>query len=387
MIPALIFALQVSSMPEIHEYPAATQDSVSIEAIVTLPPLNPAQRYLMGQALTLAVQRTQEYGSRDVLRVLKTGTRFRLYQAADHLRIGLTVEPKDLGTGLSLLRSVMTKPSFLEDTIKAKKSSVKDPWQPAYNGFSTMEVGLNQPDILQIWQGIMRPKNISVAVGGNFTANDPTEKWTTTWRGWNPPLETALPLKYPPKQIDLGNPVPLLIFDSKPIKLTRDNMPLYFLAANALGVGKESILWQIAREEMGLSYRQESFLLPTDEGWRFRMAFATDDQGVKPETIAKLREKIRASCAALTQADLDHAIGLGKGYLKNSIPTMPLILGIGSAVTNDPNDQLYLRHYWLSKFGFVWSADSLYGQMQTAKLEDLKKLLLQLVDQSDVHVF
>lgn len=387
MIPALLLmTIQAANMPDITEYPAPKQDSIAIEAIVELPKLNPAQRYVLSQSMSVAVQMTTEYGNRDVLRVLQTGTRFRLYQAADHLRIGLTVDSDQLSAGLSLLHSVLTQPTFLAETIKVRKTAWTDPWSPAYSGYETQEIPLNRDDIVGLWQAVMRTNRISLAVSGNFRAGVPTQKWRAMPAGWDPPVPDRLPLSYPPKMKEVENPVPLLIFDSKPITITRSNMAAYFLAANALGVGKESILWLIAREDMNLSYRQESFLLPATGGWKMRMAFATDSDGTKPESISALRTKLRARCEALTQADLDHAIGLGQGYLKNQIPTLPLALGIGDTISSDPNDQLYLKHYWATRFGFIWDTDNLYEQMKSTKLADLKKLLLQLIDESDVRI-
>lgn len=389
MIPAFLLlaaqASQATPLPEITEYPAQDQEYVAIEAIIDLPKLNPSQRYVLSQAMNIAVQMTPEFGNRDVLHALRTGTRFKLYQAADHLRIGLAVENDDLTTGLSLLRSVITQPTFLTETIKARHSAWIDPWAPAYSGYAQQETPLDHDTMAQLWQAIMKPKNISVAVSGRFRAGVPTEKWRSMQALWQSLPDNGLPLKFPPKIAPKPNPVPIILFDSKPITISRTNMAAYFLAANSLGVGKDSILWSVAREEMNLSYRQESFLMPTESGWVFRMAFATDAEGVKPETISTLRQKIRARCEALTQADLDHAVGLGRGYLVNEVPTLPLIIGIGSTVSNDSNDQLYLKHYWALKFGFIWDRDNLFQQMQSTKLDDLKKLLLQLIDESNVR--
>jgi hypothetical protein len=168
--------------------------------------------------------------------------------------------------------------------------------------------------------------------------------------------------------------------------MTKDHLASYLLAANAIGVGKESVQWLVAREEMNLSYRQEAFLIPTATGWRFRMAYACDENGVKHEVIADLRVKLRSKCEGLTQKDLDRAIGLGRGYLTNQMPTLPLILGVGEVLSNDANDQLYLRHYWSTLYGFDWNAESLLADMKATKLEDFKKLLLKLIDESDVRI-
>ncbi len=386
MIPALIFLSHLSTVPEITEYPTANKDSIAIEAIVKLPPLNPAQRYVLSQAMNLAVQMTPEYGNKEVLRLLKTGTRFRLYQAADHLRIGLTVDAGDYGPGLSLLHSVLCEPTFLSDTIKARKSTISNPWWPAYRGYESQDSPLERETIIALWQGIMRPQKISVAISGRFPAKDPGEKWRRMKDGWVYNAPNQLPLTYPLLAKDTPNSPPLLIFDSKPIAISRSVLAAHLLAANALGVGKESALWLVAREGMHLSYRQEAFLIPTAAGWRFRMAFGVDDAGTKPESIAELRTKLLAKCDGLTQLDLDHAVGLGRGYLVNQIPTLPMIIGIGEVLSNDANDQLYLRHYWTTMFGFDWNAESFLTLMKAVTLPELKALVHKLVDESDVRI-
>ena len=386
MISAIVLLAQVSSVPEIIEYPSLNAPSVAIEAVIKLPALNPAQRYVLSQAMNLSVQMTPEYANQDVLRILQIGTRFRLYQGADHLRVGLTVDRDNIGSGLSLLHSVLTEPSFLADTIKARKTMVNFPWAPAYCGFATQEMPLDRDTLMGLWQAIMRPKNISVAISGRFRLGEPSERWRAKQTGWVYSVLGTLPLAYPPIAKPVANDPPILIFDSKPITMTRSNLASYLLAANAIGVGKESVQWLVAREEMNLSYRQEAFLIPTEKGWRFRMAFATDQAGIKNETIADLRVKLRAKCEAVTQQDLDHAVGLGRGYLVNQMPLLPLILGIGEVLSNDANDQLYLRHYWSTQYGFDWNADSLLSDMKATKLDDFKKLLLKLIDESDVRI-
>jgi predicted Zn-dependent peptidase len=241
--------------------------------------------------------------------------------------------------------------------------------------------------MMALWQGIMKPQNISVGISGNFATMVPTEKWKAMQSSWTQRPQADLPLAYPPKFKDTPNTPPLLIFESKPIKLDQAKLASYLLAANVLGVGKESLQWLIAREEMGISYRQESFLMPTDEGWKFRMAYGTDENGTKPETISALRQKLKERCNALTQTDLDHAVGLGRGYLVNQMPTLPIVLGIGDVLSTNANDQLYLRHYWKTKFGFVWNANSMFVLMQQVELGNLKKLLNQILDESDVRIY
>ncbi len=387
MIPALMLIAQLPTIPDFAEYPSPNREATSIEAIVKLPELNPAQRFVLAQAMVLAVQMTPEYGNQDVLRVLKTGTRFRLYQGADHIRIGLTVDSNDMGAGLNLLYGVLTQPSFLADKIKARRSNVSMPWSTAYSGFELQDAEFDRETIVSLWQGIMRPKSISVAVSGTFRTGEPTQIWQKKRSAWIQNVPSQLPLAYPLIAKRVPAKPPILIFESKPIAISKKVLASYLLAANAFGVGKESIQWLVAREELNFSYRQESFLLPTLGGWRFRMAFATDANGVQAQSVATLRQKLMARSEAVTQADLDHAIGLGAGYLSNQMPNLPMILGIGETLTNDANDQLYLQHYWKTMFAFDWNPSGILADMKEIKLYEFKKLLVQLLSEAETKVY
>ena len=388
MIAATIFLLaQVKpAVPELVEYPDQTKAKVYIEAIVDLPPkLNASQRYVLTRSLGLATHMTQEYGKRDVFNILASGTRFHLYHGADHLRIGLAVDPDRLGSGLALLNSLFTVPTYLPETIKDFKLAFEDPWSPAYEGYAEQSAPLDHDTMLSIWLAVVRPNRVSVAVSGNFAPGEAKSKWSTAQRNWQT-VPDRLPIPFPPKATPKENSIPLILFDSRPIAFTAENIGAYFLAANCLGVGKESILWKVARDGMSLSYRQEAFMLPTEEGWKFRMAFATDGGQAKPETITALRANIRTLCAALTEDDLAHAVGLARGYLENNLPQFPIVAGVSPAVDVDPNDSLYLQHYWQHRFGFSWTSATLYQKIKGTKLDDVKKLLLKIVDESNVRL-
>lgn len=387
MIGLILLLSQVSSVPEIVEYPTQNSLSVAIEAIVKLPQLNHSQRYVLSQSMNVAVQMTPEYGNKDVLRILQTGTRFRLYQGADHIRIGITVDPADYGPGLSLMHSVLTGPTFLQDTIKDRRSSIVNPWLPAYRSFDSQETALDRVEMIALWRSIMRPKSISIAVSGRFRVNDPSEKWRSMQTGWTYNAPGTLPLSYPPKMKETSNTPPILTFESKPLTVSKSTLAGYLMAANAFGIGKDSIQWHVAREGLNMSYRQEAFLIPTATGWQFRMAFATDVEGTKPESITNLRTKLRAAVEGISQQDLSHAIGLGRGYLVNRLPNLPIILGVGETLSGDANDDLYLKHYFRTMFGFDWDANALLLQMQEMTLPDLKKLLLQIIDESNVRIY
>lgn len=127
-------------------------------------------------------------------------------------------------------------------------------------------------------------------------------------------------------------------------------------------------------------------MLSTDEGWKFRIAIATDEKGSTPEAINLLRAKLRERCASLNEDDLAYGVGIGRGYLANQLPYCPLILGANPSMTGDQNSDLYLKHYWFKRFGFVWNSDNLLSQMENSKLADVKKLLAQIIDESNVRI-
>jgi len=198
---------------------------------------------------------------------------------------------------------------------------------------------------------------------------------------------SQLPLAYPLIAKDVANTPPILVFDCKPIALTKSSLASYF-ARGECARSREGFD-SVAGGARGTQFELPSggFFAANRDRMAVRMAYATNDDGVKPEIIAELRTKLHDRCEKLTPQDLDHAVGLGRGYLVNQMPTLPMILGLGKFCRTMPTISCNLQHYWKTTFGFDWNADSVLTDMKAVSLADLKKLLIQLIDESDVRIY
>ena len=345
MILSTLIATQVVAMPRLIEFPSKATEVVAIEALIKLPKLEPGHRFRLDQAAINAVKMTPQYGRRDIARILAPGYRFRVDQLADVLRIGLTVEPKDLGAGLSVLSSVLTQPTFLQDAIKVDSIATISPWQRAIKAYETVPMDVDQALLQDIWKYVVQPKNITVGVRGRFTDGQALSLWKQREQYWVDYVPNKLIYGRSPKlRLDVGQP-PILLMRAAVGSLTPDDL----VAATLLGGGKDSILWQLCREELRMSYQQDSFFLPTESGWEFRVAVATDQRILEEGAVATLQSKLLTAVDKLTEQDLDHARGLLRGYLEFGQPGIPIILGLAGITSSDPNETLFRDLYFAHK--------------------------------------
>ncbi len=341
-------------MPRLEEFPTRSGELVAIEALIKLPKLEPGFRFRLEQAAQNAVKMTSVYGRRDITRVLAPGYRFRIDQLADSLRIGLTVEPKDIGSGLSVLSSVLTQPSFLPEAIKVETSPSVSPWRRATRAYDTVPMEIDQALLQDIWRYVVQPSNITVGVRGPFLGGQARALWQKREQYWAEYLPSKSIYGRSPKlKLEIGEPPILLL--SKRISAPSAND---LLDATLLGGGKDSILWRVCREQLRMSYQQDAFLIPTEAGWEFRVAIAADKSILEEGAIARVQAALMASVEKLTVQDMEHAKGLLRGYFEFGQPGVPIILGTTAVTTGDENDRLFRDLYFASKNVSVFDVTS-----------------------------
>lgn len=378
MLAALVVG-QAVAMPKLVEFPTSKGDLVAIEALIKLPKLEPGHRYRLMQAAYNAVKMTPSYSRRDISRVMAPGYRFRVDQLADALRLGLTVEPKDLAAGLSVLSSVLTEPSFLPDAIKVDPSKGVAGWARATQSFQMVPTDIDQAYFQDIWKIVVQPGAITVGVRGPFAEGAASAAWAkreTYWREYTP--NKSVYGRSTKTKLETGEP-PILVFRTSLNKLT----PSDVFAATVMGGGKDSLLWKICREELRMSYRQEAFVVPTENGWEFRMAVATDSSNSGPEKVSELRERLSKGIDSLVDSDLVHAQGLLRGYFQYQQFGFPMLLGACQVTGGDVNETLF-RDMYLTAKGVPALNDVQW--LDSPSLGDCKKKLHDLLDAASVEL-
>jgi hypothetical protein len=112
-----------------------------------------------------------------------------------------------------------------------------------------------------------------------------------------------------------------------------------------LGGGKDTILWKVCREGLKMSYQQDAFVLPTEAGWEFRIAVATDARILKEDAVSQLVSSLAQAVDGLSETDLQHARGLLKGFFEYGQSGIPIKLGQTAMTTGDDNETLFRDLY------------------------------------------
>ncbi len=376
IVSALIMGRAVL-MPHLIEFPTPSGDVVAIEVLIELPPLEPGHRFRLEQAARNAIKMTPQYGRRDISRILAPGYRFRIDQLADALRIGLTVEPKDLGAGLSVLSSVLTDPTFLPDAIKIETVPITQPWQRAIRSFETAVMEVDQASLRDVWKYVIRPEAITIGVRGPVVVGRASQLWRERERFWQEyaPQKTVSG-RSPKLTLDIGKP-PILVLASKIPLLNAEDL----LAATLMGGGKDSILWRLCREQLKMSYLQDAFLVPTQTGWEFRIAIATDQRILEEGAVTKLLSQMVGEIERLSEKDLQHARGLLKGYFEWGQPGLPIKLGQTEMTSGDDNEILFRDLYLNHKKSATFSAGA---WISGAGLDTVRSRLKTLLENSSI---
>ena len=330
MAVCLALGQTILEKPTLYEFPNPAAEAVAIQAIVPIPVLDLSRRTALEICLRTACIRTLNYGYRDIGAITLNGSGVLGELGVDHIRIGFQVAPSDLSRGLSLMRSVLCSPSFMQDSLTKTTNEFRlaedSPWLSAIFSTSRNPVMVTSESALSLWRGLVNLNTVRIGVGGKLTPGSAQSAWEAqpdAWpvapRGWEPPRFPGFAVKsshrvphIPGESVQIGTGT-VISGDPKEIALA-------MVCVSVLGCGKESLLWRISREQLGFSYRQEAFLAPNFQGWVPIVAVGTDQKFV----LSELKSALQSSIDGLTPADLDRARGIIKANLLEGMPIGPI---------------------------------------------------------------
>lgn len=365
---------------EIADYDAK---QIEIEVLVKLPKLTLAQWHVLEQTVWNLTSRTQRYGSRDILRIIKPGSKVRTALLPDAVRLGISVDREELSGGLGLMQSFLTSPSFVKEAYREKPAAESSVYEPMVvpNGISSTPLATPETS-LELWSALVRTNTVSISVSGNFSPGEPTKKWGMFIDGWQPKFTGNLPFTYA-RRTEKPTEGQTLVFDfesQKPDEFAK----LVFMSV-ILGGGKQSILFKTTREKLAETYRQEAFVMPTEKGWKLRILLGVEKAKFTPEKIEGIRKEILEAVKKCNESQVKTAAGLFRGYLQNDISIRPICLGGDVDVVKEESDRLFLRSYYFFKAGRAWSQDLFLTVAESFDAELSAKLLTRIVSESKAH--
>lgn len=383
-------AIQAASVVEWYDDSARV---VSIQAVVKLPALDARHRNLLRLTAGCLGRDTKTFSAAQISSVPgNVGSRVRVALMEDHLRVGMEVAPGDVSIGVSMIGSILREPTIKPQDLQAVADDLQFRtfgfWRRALDLRSFEPPKYAQRDFDDLVSLVFRPENVTLGVGGKLEPGVATRKWDEVKSKWTVARSPQLRLEPDPPSAKPPTGGSMAVFDFQgPVFSANDAaFTTKLLALTALGSGKSAALWRIAREKLGLSYRQESILYPVQNGFMPRLLIAhagNDDLEKKAESLS---EALLDDIASWTEDDRKRAIGMAESYLTRGAELSPLYFHPDRPVGRDLGDQTFLLAYWQMKSGTRWNPHQIVGRMGFVELDDLKIVARQMVERASQRI-
>jgi hypothetical protein len=389
---ALLTAAAALAMPSVTLLPEPRSPHVTVQAIVRLPKLDEAELMCARAAWASILEGTEEYSAHSLRAYAhQAGQPLVALAAGDHLLLR-TVFPRDqIGTAFSMVDSILRRPLLLPESLDAALAALQvprtDPWAAALDPSLWREAKPTREEALGVYRRLVRPDNVVLAIGGSF---DPSrlqaelarfEDWQPAPGGprvrpWAARLAHAMRSPSHVETLELAGPEFLSSDPAFPIKL---------LSAAALGAGRASSLYRVAREKNGWSYRQEGFLQPTPGGFRLRLILAHAGQPPALELIEPLREGLRADVKAWTEVDRIRALGIARSWLRDGLGAPLIRLLPQERALASLEERTHLAAWWKIKFGSDLHGPAMAERLEKVTLEALREDALEAVERASAR--
>lgn len=377
----------IASCQKFVEIPDPSADYISYQAVVRLPQLNP-RGVALSQVLADAIlDGTRGYHRRELFQHGSAASRIRCSTMPDHIRIGLSVRKGQEELGADLMFELLDSARFDDKAVKeaTDRAQVRqrgywgEALQPIFGDFN----GIARPAVREFYRQTFRPENLTVAVGGAVKAGAGTGFLETKFAGWTPVAEPARRAANGNSRFLKGHAAPVSTADIRSASFAPTaDFATRLLAAIALGSGKGSSAFRVLRDANAWSYRQESVLWPTPDGFQVRVIAAFQPTANDEEVAGKMRAALLEDVPKWTEADIERARGMAKAIFSRGVEYSPLYLHPSGPIGTGLDDRTFLTAYWLMKTGQSFSVDSLLGQMSDVTLEDLKSMATALLQDS-----
>lgn len=389
---ALIAATAIQSA-KVVEWFELNSDFTTIQAVVALPELDKRDRDLLTMICGSLGKETVTFSGAQIADLAaRVGSRVRVTQMPDHLRVSFDVVNADLSTGLSMMGAILRESKIELEPILAAGQDMQfrqlPYWRQALEGqaFTMPKYALR--DVQELVARVFRPENVTIGVGGKIQPGIATSKWTDFLQSWQLP---RLPAMKPPTVAKISdNPLPgkanVLELTGPTISGSDAAFSTKLLALTAIGTGKGASLWRAAREKLGLSYRQEAILYPSGNGFQVRFLIAHQGNEELGEKLKKIRAGLLEDIEAWTETDRLRAIGMAESYLVRGGDLSPLYFCPGRPITRGLPDQVFMRAYWPMKTGNGWNPHLLVGRMGFVELKELKETALDFVKNATARI-
>jgi hypothetical protein len=349
----------------------------TIACAVKLPKLD-SRGAAAAEMLSKALEGNTALFSRlEMRRICVPGGEPRVSVMPDHLSIQMTVLPGDLGIGTRILASMLMNARLDEEAaarvVEAESLRALPGWLAIMDDQLRNYSIVKPNDLRELYTLVMRPENVSVAVGGAIEPGVAGSAWAEATTSWRPARLRPLTVGWDGKMRRTKGPKYAALVGPEWDAGTQFAPKL--LAMVALGSGKGSSLFRVVRERMGLSYRQDALLWPTNQGWRANLIMGLqpmEDNAAYLAKLGEIKEALLTDVSSWSEADLQRAQGYATALVTRGGDASPLFFRYAAPFSSDVYGQTMMAAYWKMKTGSAWDAQALGAAFTNVSLEQLK---------------
>lgn len=378
-----VFASRLPERSMVIEYREPRASEISIQILARIPRLTARQEDSLEALRDCLLHRPDGYGPKDIFDVTN-GDSIRSQIGPDYIRLSFHVPSNGLNGGLSLAEALVQQKGNLWDTKPV--TTAISPWRFAIRPL-VRTLSPKPYQVQDLYRTLFRPENIFLAVGGPIVPGQATQIWQSKMAAWSPspvlPTSKYEPLPKP-STINLGG------LDSVEIRgpvFAADDPTISskILAVIALGTGKGSSVFRVARQKLAFSYRQEGYLYPETNGWRCRLIFVRKPSSGLREAAVNLQREIAKDISQWTEKDRIRALGMADAVLNRGVGPSPFAFGVDGAVENGLEGRTFLNAYWKMKTGAPWNAENLRLSLENVTLETMRREASEMVNSGSVQ--
>jgi len=388
----LVIALSQNANP-VTEVVDPSAKIVSVVAIVKLPTMGAheyAEAKLLAETMANEVDGYSQSDMKDM--AARAGESRKITLMPDHLRIQVGALPAEATTAVNYIGHILRKSRLPEDALTKAEAEIpfrtRSLWATAIEPVKYDFHRIKRDDVVDLYHRLCRPDNVWLSVGGPVDATAIETAWNDATRDWT---VGRLPRWSPdPKPVGEIQDVPgsesMIELRGKEFLGDDPAMPTKILALIGLGSGKGSAMFARLRQTKAWSYRQETILWPTTQGFEPRLIMASGDQTPPMDLANAMKDELVDAVKSWDQSDLSRAEGMAQGIFERGFTMSPLYFNPSWPVTSSLDDRTFLAGYWTMKTGRPWNSSTILGSMALVSLSDFKDAALDILNSSQPHV-
>mgnify|MGYP002377462067 CR=1 FL=1 len=312
----------------------------------------------------------------------------RVQVMPDYLMVQVVVPKNGLDLAGQLVESLILRPRLRDESIaevvRRRQRVLPDPFYDALITEARDYASVTGDQVRTAHQIIFRPENVSVIVAGEFEVGAGAKELTRRFGKWH--VERPLPMGRAVPGVPVRSSRQTAISSYELVAPTLTPATAFsgarILATIALGVGKDSTMFRVLREELALCYIEEGLLWPTRKGWEPRFILLQARPG-DVAVLNQMKDALQKDVATWNEETLQRAMTLAKASLRTSVPFSPFWLSPAGPMEKSLVDRSAWRGYLTMAGSGGVDAELLADAVGQVDLETMKEQALKMLDEAD----